>query len=60
MYRSMREDPQPHRPDTEKSFRGDNFVRKNGDFAVRCRPAWPLPGVEPQLQCPAPTTLPEA
>ena len=32
--RSMREDPQPHRPDTEKSFRGDNFVRKNGDFAV--------------------------
>ena len=33
--RSMREDPQPNRPDTEKSFKGDNFVRKNGDFAVR-------------------------
>lgn len=33
--RSMREDPQPNRPDTEKSFRGDNFVRKNGDYNVR-------------------------
>ncbi|KAK9809714.1 hypothetical protein WJX73_009141 [Symbiochloris irregularis] len=30
--RSMREDPQPNRPDTEKSFRGDNFVRQNGDY----------------------------
>ena len=35
--RSMREDPQPSRPDTEKSFKGDNFVRKGGDFAVRTR-----------------------
>ena len=34
--RSMREDPQPNRPDQEKSFKGDNFVRQNGDFAV-----WP-------------------
>ena len=58
-YRSMREDPQPHRPDTEKSFRGDNFVRNNGDFAVRCRPPGSLLVVEPQVlgfwgqSCPA-------
>ena len=32
--RSMREDPQPSRPDTEKSFRGDNHVRQNGDYSV--------------------------
>lgn len=36
--RSMREDPQPNRPDTEKSFRGDNFVRQNGDYSVSSSP----------------------
>ena len=44
--RSMREDPQPNRPDQEKSFKGDNFIRQNGDFAVR-----------PVLTCPGACTL---
>jgi pre-mRNA-processing factor SLU7 len=30
--RSMREDPNPQKPDSEKSFTGDNFVRKSGDY----------------------------
>jgi hypothetical protein len=30
--RSMREDPQPHKPMEEKTFAGDNFVRKSGDY----------------------------
>eukprot|EP00798_Chlamydomonas_sp_ICE-L_P017842 gene17842-24226_t len=30
--RSMREDPNPEKPENEKTFRGDNFVRRNGDF----------------------------
>lgn len=30
--RSMREDPVPNKPMSEKTFAGDNFVRKNGDF----------------------------
>jgi hypothetical protein len=30
--RSMREDPQPHKPMDEKTFAGDNFVRKSGDY----------------------------
>ena len=32
--RSMREDPQPNKPANEKTFQGDNFVRKGGDFAA--------------------------
>ncbi len=32
--RSMREDPQPDKPINEKTFVGDNFVRKGGDFAA--------------------------
>ena len=30
--RSMREDPNPEKPGHEKTFTGDNFVRKSGDF----------------------------
>lgn len=30
--RSMREDPNPEKPLSEKQFAGDNFVRKNGDY----------------------------
>jgi hypothetical protein len=30
----MREDPQPNKPANEKTFQGDNFVRKGGDFAA--------------------------
>jgi len=30
--RSMREDPQPDKPMHEKTFFGDNFVRKSGDY----------------------------
>eukprot|EP01025_Chloroclados_australasicus_P057074 TRINITY_DN7104_c0_g2_i12.p1 TRINITY_DN7104_c0_g2~~TRINITY_DN7104_c0_g2_i12.p1 ORF type:complete len:350 (-),score=52.86 TRINITY_DN7104_c0_g2_i12:1255-2304(-) len=30
--RSMREDPNPHKPANEKSFAGDNFVRYGGDY----------------------------
>lgn len=30
--RSMREDPNPNKADTDKTFRGDNFVRQSGDF----------------------------
>jgi pre-mRNA-processing factor SLU7 len=29
--RSMREDPNPNKPDTEKTFRGDNFIRTSGE-----------------------------
>lgn len=32
--RSMREDPLPNKPDNEKTFKGDNFVRKGGDVAA--------------------------
>mmetsp|Transcript_1021 Transcript_1021/g.1652 ORF Transcript_1021/g.1652 Transcript_1021/m.1652 type:complete len:544 (+) Transcript_1021:212-1843(+) len=32
--RSMREDPQPDRPLSEKVFLGDNFARKTGDYLV--------------------------
>ena len=32
--RSMREDPTPNKPMNEKTFAGDNFVRKGGDFAA--------------------------
>jgi hypothetical protein len=28
----MREDPQPDKPMDEKTFFGDNFVRKSGDY----------------------------
>ncbi len=28
----MREDPQPNKPMHEKTFFGDNFVRKSGDY----------------------------
>ncbi len=28
----MREDPNPNKPDTEKQFAGDNFVRQSGDY----------------------------
>ena len=31
-HRSMREDPQPDKPMDEKTFFGDNFVRKSGDY----------------------------
>lgn len=30
--RSMREDPNPHKPMSEKTFAGDNFIRQSGDF----------------------------
>ena len=30
--RSMREDPNPMKNPQEKSFMGDNFVRKSGDY----------------------------
>jgi pre-mRNA-processing factor SLU7 len=30
--RSMREDPLPYKDASQKSFAGDNFVRKSGDF----------------------------
>lgn len=30
----MREDPNPEKPDHEKTFAGDNFVRKSGDYAA--------------------------
>jgi len=30
--RSMREDPNPDKPAHEKTFAGDNFVRKSGDY----------------------------
>lgn len=30
--RSMRADPQPHKPANEKAFMGDNFTRQTGDF----------------------------
>lgn len=30
--RSMREDPQPNKPASEKTFFGDNFVRTSGDY----------------------------
>jgi pre-mRNA-processing factor SLU7 len=29
--RSMREDPNPNKADTEKTFRGDNFIRTSGE-----------------------------
>mmetsp|Transcript_5594 Transcript_5594/g.16971 ORF Transcript_5594/g.16971 Transcript_5594/m.16971 type:complete len:554 (-) Transcript_5594:855-2516(-) len=32
--RSMREDPLPNKPASEKLFAGDNFVRKGGDYAA--------------------------
>ncbi|KAG1663163.1 hypothetical protein FOA52_006060 [Chlamydomonas sp. UWO 241] len=32
--RSMREDPQPDKPNNEKTFQGDNFVRHSGDYSV--------------------------
>jgi hypothetical protein len=28
----MREDPNPDKPVNEKTFQGDNFVRKSGDY----------------------------
>lgn len=28
----MREDPNPDKPTHEKTFLGDNFVRKSGDY----------------------------
>ena len=30
--RSMREDPLPFKEDSQKAFRGDNFVRRSGDY----------------------------
>lgn len=30
----MREDPQPDKPMHEKTFFGDNFVRKSGDYVA--------------------------
>lgn len=30
--RSMRADPQPHKPANEKAFMGDNWTRQSGDF----------------------------
>ena len=30
--RSMREDPNPHKPMSEKTFAGDNFVRTSGEY----------------------------
>ncbi|KXZ44279.1 hypothetical protein GPECTOR_70g510 [Gonium pectorale] len=32
--RSMREDPQPDKPNSEKLFQGDNFVRNGGEYAA--------------------------
>ncbi|MEW5309663.1 MAG: hypothetical protein WDW38_001533 [Sanguina aurantia] len=32
--RSMRQDPNPDKPMDEKQFMGENFVRRNGDYAV--------------------------
>lgn len=30
--RSMREDPNPHKPSNEKTFSGDNFIKTSGDY----------------------------
>lgn len=34
LCRSMREDPNPERSANEKTFFGDNFTRKTGDYSV--------------------------